>query len=93
MGKQLAAGRVELCVASVRVFADAPGKAAEASLAPREDGAVMSAKLELLQSARFEVLVASPYFVPDSRTLDVLRHATDSQVRVSVMTNSLGHGA
>jgi cardiolipin synthase C len=90
VGVQLAGGRVELYMANVRLFADAPSKAAEAGNAQLEDGVVMNGKLELLQSARSEVLVASPYFVPGRRTLDVLRRATAGQVRVSVMTNSLG---
>ena len=89
VGTQLAGGRVELHMAMVRVFADAPSKAAETGHAQLEDGAVMNGKLELLQSARSEVLVASPYFVPGSRTLDVLRQATASEVHVSVITNSL----
>ncbi len=89
VGVQLAEGRVELHWAPVRVFADVPGKAgaAGASLA---DGAVMNGKLELLQSARSEVLLASPYFIPDRRTLGILGEAAERHVRVSVMTNSLG---
>jgi putative cardiolipin synthase len=42
-----------------------------------------------MQSARSEVLVASPYFVPGRRTLEILKQATDNRVRVSVITNSL----
>lgn len=87
VGAQLAGGRLALHLAAVRVVADAPAKAD-----PDEGqgyGAVMNSKLELLQSARAEVLVASPYFVPGRRTMEVLKQATDSRVRVSVMTNSL----
>ncbi|MBT2302154.1 phospholipase D family protein [Variovorax paradoxus] len=88
VGSQLANGRLELHIAAARVIADAPAKAApgDASLA---DGAVMNGKLELMQSARSEVLVASPYFVPGRRTLEILKQATDNRVRVSVITNSL----
>jgi putative cardiolipin synthase len=88
VGSQLANGRLELHIAAARVIADAPTKAApgDASLA---DGAVMNGKLELMQSARSEVLVASPYFVPGRRTLEILKQATDNRVRVSVITNSL----
>lgn len=85
---QLAEGRVELHPAAVRVLADAPSKA-DAADARLADGAVMDANLELLQSARSEVLVASPYFVPGSRTLGILRQATDNKVRVALLTNSL----
>jgi cardiolipin synthase C len=88
VGSQLANGRLELHIASARVIADAPAKAApgDASL---DYGAVMNGKLELMQSARSEVLVASPYFVPGRRTLEILKQATDNRVRVSVITNSL----
>ena len=88
VGTQLASGRLALHMAGVRVIADAPAKAngGDASLA---DGAVMNGKLELLQSARSEVLLASPYFVPGRRTMAVLKQATDGRVRVSVLTNSI----
>jgi len=77
VGTQLAAGRVTLHMANVRVIADAPRKAAadNASLA---DGVVMESKLELLQSPSSEVLVASPYFLPGRRTMVVLKQATAS---------------
>ncbi|GAA4343363.1 phospholipase D family protein [Variovorax defluvii] len=88
LATQLATGRVELHVAAVRVLADAPSKA-DVDVQQLNDGAVMTGKLELVQSARNEVLLASPYFVPGRRTLDVLKQVTDSRVRVSVMTNSL----
>jgi putative cardiolipin synthase len=87
VGAQLAGGRLALHLAAVRVVADAPAKAD-----PDEwqgYGAVMNSTLELLQSARSEVVVASPYFVPGRRTMEVLKQATDGRVRVSVMTNSL----
>jgi putative cardiolipin synthase len=88
VGAQLATGRLALHQAAVRVIADAPAKARPGEAATA-DGAVMNGKLELLQSARSEVLVASPYFVPGRRTMEILKQATDSRVRVSVMTNSL----
>jgi putative cardiolipin synthase len=88
IGSQLAHGRLELHMAAVRVIADAPAKAAPGD-APLAVGAAMKGKLELMQSARSEVLVASPYFVPGRRTLEVLKQATGNRVRVSVITNSL----
>ena len=87
VGSQLAAHRVDLHVAAVRVVADAPTKAA--SLASLADGDAMKAHRELFRSARSDVLVASPYFVPDRQTLDILRRATGGQLPVSVITNSL----
>ncbi|MEJ8823820.1 phospholipase D family protein [Variovorax humicola] len=87
VGAQLASGRIDLHLASVRVMADAPVKATQADTLV--DGAVMAGNLELLQSARSDVLVTSPYFVPDTRMLDILQASTGKQVRVAVMTNSL----
>jgi putative cardiolipin synthase len=88
VGTQLAAGRVEMHMAAVRVVADAPRKA-DVDNDSLADGVVMNGNLDLLQSARSEVLVASPYFIPGRRTMDVLQQAADSDVSVSVMTNSL----
>ena len=89
VGTQLAGGRVALHMASVRVIADGPDKAEAPGNRSATGGVVMNGNLELLQSARSEVLVASPYFVPDARTLDILEQASASGVRVSIMTNSL----
>ncbi len=89
VGAQLTRGRVELAMAAVHVLADPPHKVAPAAADGREDGPVMRANLALLQHARSEVFVASPYFVPGERGLQALRQATAAQVRVSLMTNSL----
>ena len=82
---QLRSGKVELTLAPVRVVADPPGKAATGR---REDGAVMRAKLELMQGASSEVFLASPYVVPGEDGLRALR-AVAQRVRVSLVTNSL----
>jgi putative cardiolipin synthase len=99
VGAQLAQGRVELVPAKVRVIADAvaqgplandAGGSAEEPAAPQgREGAVMAANLDLLRTARAEVLVVSPYFVPMPRMIEVLAHASREGARVSVMTNSL----
>ena len=85
---QLAGGRVDLHMAAVRVVADAPRKV-DAGNGSLTDGVVMDGNLDLLQSARSEVLLASPYFIPGRRTMEVLQQAADSDVSVSLMTNSL----
>ncbi|MBB3176674.1 phosphatidylserine/phosphatidylglycerophosphate/cardiolipin synthase family protein [Variovorax sp. Sphag1AA] len=88
IGPQLAAGRIQLQMAAVRVVADSPRKA-DADNESLADGVVMNGNLDLMQSAHSEVLIASPYFVPSRRTMDVLQQAADHQVHVSIMTNSL----
>jgi putative cardiolipin synthase len=82
---------VELQAARVRVIADdvvhpRPGEGL--GIAMRE-GSVMRANLELLQSARDEVLVVSPYVVPMPSMLDAFGAASLRGARISVVTNSL----
>ncbi|SFN11911.1 phosphatidylserine/phosphatidylglycerophosphate/cardiolipin synthase family protein [Variovorax sp. OV329] len=86
LGAQLRLGRVEMALAPVRVVADSPDKVTGVAM---EDGAVMQANLDFLQSASSEIFVASPYFVPGERGLLAMRNAA-ARVRVSVVTNSLG---
>ena len=88
IGPQIAAGRIQLEMAAVRVVADSPRKA-DADNESLADGVVMNGNLDLMQSARSEVLIASPYFVPSRRTMDVLQRASEHLVDVSIMTNSL----
>ncbi|MEP6720253.1 MAG: phospholipase D family protein [Variovorax sp.] len=90
VGGQLAKGRVELQPAGIRVVADPaewPDPAADGS--GRSEGAVMNANLELFRTARSELLVVSPYFVPMARTIEAFRDASSGGAQVSVMTNSL----
>lgn len=102
VGAQLAQGRIELVPAKVRVVADAvvqgpsagdagdAGGSVEEAAGPQgREGAVMAANLDLFRTARSEVLVVSPYFVPMPRMIDALTHASREGARVSVMTNSL----
>ncbi|HEX7437874.1 MAG TPA: phospholipase D family protein [Caldimonas sp.] len=90
VGAQLAGGFVEQHFASARVLADAPNKVDDdASRKARADDTVANDTLDLIGLADSEVLVASPYFVPGERGLDVMRQALARNVRVSVMTNSL----
>jgi len=82
---ELAAGRVALEAASVEVVADAPQKA----LGGDAFGTVAAAHDALLASARSEVLIASPYFVPGAEARRTLAGLRDRDVAVSVLTNSL----
>ena len=82
---QLAAGRVELEEASAEVIADAPQKAFGEITTPT----VAEAHAALLASARSEVLIASPYFVPDGEARRTLVGLRARDVGVSVLTNSL----
>ena len=69
------------------LFRSGVGEAAASAAGPT--GTAMQSTLALLRSARSEVLIASPYFIPGQRGLELMREARDNGVRISVMTNSL----
>ncbi len=87
IGEQLAAGRLELHFAAAHVVADEPSKAEPAN--EGQTGAVAAAHAALLHSARHEVLIATPYFVPGADGLAEFEGAAQRQVQLSVLTNSL----
>jgi putative cardiolipin synthase len=77
---------------AVRVVADPPGKARRglrARRAARAAGGLGPEVAEALRAARREALLISPYFVPGSAGLELLRGLAARGVRVSVVTNSL----
>ena len=99
---QLADGRLDQQFASARVAADAPDKAehlrgADASIrnrAPvspelRPGAGAMETAMAVMRSARAEVSIASPYFVPGPRGMAMLQLASDFGIRIKLMTNSL----
>ncbi|NUZ07830.1 phospholipase D-like domain-containing protein [Piscinibacter koreensis] len=86
---ELDAGRIDQHLGRARVLADLPGKVAVATQAAPQESAVSSATLDLIGSAREDVLIATPYFIPGARGVDVMRQAVASGVRLSVVTNSL----
>lgn len=72
--------------APVSVLADEPSKAsAVADPAPT----AMNSALLTMVSAKSEVTIVSPYFVPGEGGLRLMRTAIDNGIHVSVMTNSL----
>ena len=85
---QLASGRLEQHFAPAQVIADSPSKAAGIDPASI-DGTAMGSTLSVMRSARSEVVIASPYFVPGQRGMALMQEAIDHNVRVVVMTNSL----
>ncbi len=91
VSSQLAGGRIDQRFADAQVLADAPSKV---DTGGDDDGTgadetVSGATMVLIGAARSDVLVASPYFVPGSRGIEVMKEAMSHDVRVTVMTNSL----
>jgi cardiolipin synthase C len=71
------------------VFADPPGKAAEADPAMGRPSAAMQGVLDAMAEARSDVGIMSPYFVPGPVGLQMMRSAARQGVRTVLYTNSL----
>ncbi|HEX7441977.1 MAG TPA: phospholipase D family protein, partial [Caldimonas sp.] len=91
VAEQLDSGELTQAYAPARVFADTPDKVAG------EGGGAMGPTvtdqtLGLFATARAEVSIASPYFVPGERGMAMIRAvgATQENGRITLVTNSLG---
>jgi putative cardiolipin synthase len=90
--RQMAEGRLDLRFAPARVLVDAPDKSGAdggPAAAGAEDATVASQHAQLVAGAREEVIVASPYVVPDQRGWAAMKAALLNRVHVSLITNSL----
>jgi phosphatidylserine/phosphatidylglycerophosphate/cardiolipin synthase-like enzyme len=81
--------RVPLNWASALLLADQPGK-----IGPGDDEAdagetAVDGLLQIMQLAKQDVLVVSPYFVPGKPIMELFRQMRDKGVRIRVLTNSL----
>jgi putative cardiolipin synthase len=86
---QLSAGRVPFNFAIATVFADNPAKV-ERGFRTATVSTVTRSMLEVLEGARSEVVITSPYFIPGSIGMEHIKEAIDHHIRVVVFTNSLG---
>jgi len=80
-------GQVPLVVAAAEVLSDPPGDPyiGEAE----KKGAIFPVLRQVVERARQEVIMVTPYLVPGARGLDVLCGLTRRGVRVRIFTNSL----
>jgi putative cardiolipin synthase len=85
---QLQAGRLALVSATARVFADPPEKALQDHIGGAPTAA-MAGLLGVIGSARQEVLIVSPYFVPGTVGMPMMAAAARASVRTRLLTNSL----
>ncbi len=91
VAQQLDSGRLVQAFARARVFADTPAKVAGLK-GDDSTRTVTEQTLALFATAREEVNIASPYFIPGPRGLAMMRAvgATDKNGRITLVTNSLG---
>jgi putative cardiolipin synthase len=91
--EQLAAGRLSLLYASAAVFADPPEKALQvfdiSQPVTHQPSAAMAGLLGVIGTARQEVLIVSPYFVPGDVGMPMMATAARAGVQTRIITNSL----
>jgi phosphatidylserine/phosphatidylglycerophosphate/cardiolipin synthase-like enzyme len=88
LARDLAERRLRLVWAPAVVLADEPSKIASEG-APASSETIADDVLALMRSARRELVVVSPYFVPGRPMMDLFRELRARGVRVKVLTNSL----
>lgn len=81
--------RVELDWAPAVLLVDQPAKVAPGDEEVDAGETVIDGLLGLMEQARSEVLIISPYFVPGPRMMEVYGKLRQRGVRVRVLTNSL----
>lgn len=86
--RDLAQGRLKLTWARATVLADKPSKM-QAGGQPTSAEAIADDVERLVASARRELILISPYFVPGERGVALFQALRDRGVKVRVLTNSL----
>lgn len=91
VGQQLEAGTLELRWARAQLYVDDPGKIVRGNDAEAFRGSVTEGALRAFDSARREVTIVSPYFIPGARGMEMMKRATGGHSgRIYLVTNSLG---
>lgn len=85
LGRSLRAGQLSLVSAPAVILHDEPEKTPVAGT----EQAIVSALRSTILSAKQEVLLISPYFIPSERGVSGLCSLAEKGVRVRILTNSL----
>ena len=88
LGRELELRELKLTWVPATVLADRPGKIASES-APGQEDTIANDIATLMRSAKHELIVISPYFVPGNDGVELLRELIGRGVRVRILTNSL----
>jgi phosphatidylserine/phosphatidylglycerophosphate/cardiolipin synthase-like enzyme len=79
---------VQLIWVPATVLADQPAKIASEG-SPEEEVTIANDIAALMQAAKQELIIMSPYFVPGKQGMALIRELVASGVRVRILTNSL----
>jgi putative cardiolipin synthase len=88
LAAELDAGSLHLTWVPATVLADRPAKIASES-SPDEEVTIANDLATLMRSAKHELIVISPYFVPGKDGVELFAKLVDQGVHIRVLTNSL----
>ena len=89
VGQELITGDINRHWAPFKLFVDDPEKITRKPEAAFE-GSVTEGALGVINSAKREVKIGSPYFIPGARGMAMMKKAIEQGGRITVVTNSLG---
>ena len=85
---ELDAGHVQLTWVPATVLADGPAKIASET-SPDEEVTIANDITTLMLTAKHELIVISPYFIPGKEGVDLFATLVQRGVRIRILTNSL----
>jgi phosphatidylserine/phosphatidylglycerophosphate/cardiolipin synthase-like enzyme len=88
LAAELESGKVQLIWVPATVLADRPAKIASET-SPEEEETIANNLSALMLSAKQELLVISPYFVPGKEGVALFAKLIDQGVHIRILTNSL----
>jgi len=88
LARELDAGKLKLDWVPATVLADRPVKIASET-SPAEEETIANNIAALMRSARKEVVIISPYFIPGRKGVALMRRLVDRGVHIRILTNSL----
>ena len=88
LSRELDAGKLLLDWVPATVLADKPVKIASES-SPAEEETIANNIAALMRSAKKDVLIISPYFVPGKEGVALMQSLVDRGVHIRILTNSL----
>ena len=89
VGEQLTTGKIDRYWAPFTLFVDDPEKITRKADAAFV-GSVTEGALGVINSAKREVKIGSPYFIPGAHGMAMMKKAIEQGGRITVVTNSLG---
>ncbi|HEY6621014.1 MAG TPA: phospholipase D family protein [Steroidobacteraceae bacterium] len=88
LDQELNSKKLELIWAPATVLADRPAKIASES-SPDEELTIANDITELMATAKQDLSIISPYFIPGTEGVALIRNLVASGVKVRILTNSL----